>query len=262
MSNIIEWQLGGSQTAFPLRNIDLEKLSYTSPDIANSLFSILIDASIIMDSESTFVSLLTVYSVDGHINIKVKFESGITAFGVDVDGVCHLTDNYGYGRGVIVVNNTHQQVPLLLGAITFSKNEVKFDQCALIIIPNNVLESIKIDDNKLSGRVRLVEGDGIRMVSKGNNTIRIDAIGSPNEVDLSNCLPSNRGPALQYLRIIPPTYTPPINPELDTSTLKPDLAGNVNILSGAYTVPKTLTSKSQLLRINPSGNGLELSLII
>jgi len=215
-----------------------------------------------MDSESTFVSLSTIYSINGHIYVKVKFESGITASGADVDGVCHLIDNYGYSRGAIVVNNSDQQIPLLLGTIAFNRHEVKFDQCALITIPENTLESITIGGNKIAGRVRIVEGDGIRIVSKGNNTIRIDAIGWPEEVNLDDCLPSERGPALQYLRIIPPTYTPPIDPLTDPDTLKPNLAGNVNVLSGAYEVPKTLTSNSQLLRVNSFGNGLIFSLII
>jgi len=263
MSNIVEWQLAGKQTAFPLLNSSLEQLSYSKKDIADVLFEVLIDASIILDSASSYVNLTSIYSSGGHIYVKVKFESGITAIGVDVDGVCYLTDINGYNRGAIVVDNISAPTHYLLKSIVFYNNEVQFDPCSYITIPNGVLESLTANSNVAAGRVRLVEGEGVRLVNIGNDTIRVDAIGYPsNDEIVSECSPDLYGVPLQYLRIIPPAYNSSIPPLSDTAALKPDLAGNVNVLSGVYEVPKTLTSDSQLLRVNPTGNGLLFSLIL
>lgn len=249
MANTTEWQLAGAQAAYPFSTESLSKLPSGESALLSRIF---LDASLVLDSRSTSASLVSAAVRGSALNLAVTFSSGLTATGTaDASGLCRISDARGYSRGAIVLS---EEAAALLAAkdISLQKGQLLFDATVGATIPAGILESISFGGVPFSGRVHLVEGDGIRLVSEPGSIIRVDAIGRANNLD-NEC---------------PPFYSRPlkgfsvtVTGGLGGGTVLPSPYGDIVLLPGPYATPATESSLQQLLRVTPQGSGLQLSLI-
>ena len=253
MANITQWQSAGSQAAYPLSGQSLSSPALPR-DTVDILCRSLLDAAMVLDSQSSSVSLMGISHTDGpSIAIGLLFSSGIVAAASGLPGeAIEVIDSRGYSRGTIVLADDATDLVPAAG-LNFAAGAVKFDDGTFMTIPGGVLESISINGGTpVAGRVRLVEGTGVKLVSESDNTIRVDAIGA----------------AVNPAGTCPPYYTEPlqlfhVNTQdgITAGDVIPNSLGAVVLLPGPQATPANESASFQMLRIEPLSSGLKFSLI-
>lgn len=243
MSNITEWRSAGASSKYPFA----ERCRLTSTDgwtIPSDLF---VDAQIRLPASIEYVELSDLSRAGGGLSGNVV--SGgqhIGAFSFTTEtlagGVAEILDVFGVSCGFIVAADDAPSSLKDLGRslASFSTGAAVFESSVLFAYPETVLRSISVSETKLSGRVILVEGPGVKLVREGQ-IIRIDAIGEREGV--SNCDRAPEGVALKTINLVPPNDY-----------------GNFTIEPGQYAHPNGPDDLRQTLKIDLSGNTLTFSI--
>ncbi len=224
MPNFTQWRNISELTAFPF-----------SEGMSQSLNGLLVDARVNLPAGSNGAYLrrvvaegnglsFSVYSIEGaHVG------SGNVQFGEST--VVELLNENGIFSGVLVVS---QEARPIEG--TFTEEEARFETACLVASPFRRVSTVEINGNKIPGKIALVEGSGIKIVKTGDETIRIDAVGSTE--DRERCCPDI------------PEGIKKINDAV------PDQYGNISFTLLPYDEPASSSDLMQILRISPNGNGI------
>ena len=249
MSNFTEWRNAGESSKYPFSesstNVSLS--GWTMPE---GLFS---DCQIRVPFgyEPPELSSLSAYNngiigtvLSGDIEIGTFFFPRESMSGKMVD----ITNSSGVIVGSIVTgrNGEKEFKSIQNQKETFAKSSLLFESSSVFYYPENVLNSITVNNSTITGRVILVEGEGINIIKESVNSIRIDVVGDrgKQELEISNCNRKTTGIPLKKI-----------------NTNSPDKYGVYTIQAGEWARPERTNKKRQALKIEPSGNTLIFSIV-
>jgi hypothetical protein len=209
-----------------------------SEGMAASLNGVVLDARINLPSGSSGAFLRQISSSGGEISVIVnavegeEIGRGKTS---SADGVIRLVGPSGAHAGVLVVSMGAPQTSGL-----FTRSQARFESACVVPSPFRSVRSLSISGRLLSGKIALAEGSGIRLVKMADNKLRIDAIGSTE--DLERCCPDLK-PAI-----------------LKINDAVPDERGNISIEPMPFDEPRHASDLMQILRVSTGANSINLYL--
>jgi hypothetical protein len=241
MSNVTEWRSSGRDSRYPF-NDDSSLVSNRGWEIPRDLFC---DAQICSGGYSKLrVSSVTTYSSGRGLTFTVSSPDGVFASFSIKPGQPKsvVTGNYGEYRGTIIVS-PDIEIPVLLLAQTFSDTAAVFESSVLYQLPDQCVQSITVDKQKVYNRVYLVEGEGINIVKLDDKNVRVDAIGKPTD-PLPQCF--QQGTPLRSFSVV---VNPGVGQQTVNYTQNPNQYGNVSILPAPIGTPESDSSPRQILSI-------------
>ena len=245
MGNVTQWRNQGELSRFPFR----ETASLT--DSAGVILSdgFLVDAQIFLPSYLATPVYLASLTLTGDVvtgMIAAGDGTQFAGFTVPFKGingaVVPLADPAGPDRGVLVFGKKASSsfLNLLNSTLSFNPDGTEFESSCIVEIPP-ILNGLQAGSGLACGKVALCEGAGIRLIKLSGTDIRIDAVGTPE--DQAGCCNQTGTPLSGINGAVPDQY------------------GNLRFGLEPFGVPSGPADIRQALRITPTLNGLQFSLV-
>jgi len=243
MPNPTQWRNSGDIARFPFSE-NATLLSDGGVSLPDGLFA---DARIFCPFfiEPPFYLKSLIYdgsSVSGEIwgsELVGSFVANLTGF---TARSVSLVDSGSAECGVLVFGaaplDALSKIPI--GTHTFSPEAASLETSCLILLPNGACYALMVADIRRTGKVALIEGEGIRLIPEGQ-TIRVDAVGAT--ATLEECCQSTGAP-LKAL-----------------NGVGPDSTGRLALGIAGFTEPTTRQDLRQVLRITVDPHGLTFYLV-
>lgn len=242
--NVLPWRNAGETAKFPFREA-ASLLSQTDRALPDDF---LVDAQIFIPAHLGSQPYLQSLRVAGSkILGTVTTEDGTVLGLFDIlaadinNGSAALVSPAGAARGTLVFGSQAIEAfrALSLGDNLFSLDATGFESSCVFQMPGNILHEL-VFDGPASGKVVLVEGEGVELVKTAVNSFRLDAKGSVRPI--ADCC-DDPGVAIKTI-----------------NTAVPNEFGNINFNLEPFSEPEKPEDQRQVLRIRPIANGLEFYL--
>lgn len=219
--NSVEWRDYSVDTSFPFLD-------------GNNISVPIIDARIVADSHPYLSRVL----VDG-FGVSLYFANKLGTeishgriSSVDESDIVELEFLSGGNAGIVIVDRSRDS--------EWSNSEYEWSESALVpscfdLLDQSRLNALVLNSLRVSGRVAIVEGSGIKFVVSGSK-IRIDAIADTSERE--RCCQQVGGP----IKMI--------------NDATPDDYGNINLILQPYLEPDKHSDQIQILRMLPIQDGI------
>ncbi len=246
MGNVLSWRNTGETSRFPFRE-DATLLSTTQRSIPEGF---LVDAQVFAPNDLEGVPFLKTVRVVGSkilgavaINDTIIGSFSIASSDVN-NGVVALQSDEGFARGTLVFGALAIDAfqTLKIGDNAFTVESAGFEASCVFRYPSNVVNSITVLGVPYSGKIALVEGDGVAIVKTSQSDLRFDATGSPTEI--------------QDCCVDPGESVKSINGAV------PNSHGNIQFNVETFSEPETPSDDRQVLRLNSIPNGIRFDLAI
>ncbi len=245
MPNTLPWRNTSETCAFPFR----EGVTLQSESGGSIPEGLLVDAQVFVPQQLDDAPHIGVITMVGSRLLGDVYvgETLLASFSVEAAEInnaqVQLEDSNGISRGILLFGS--QAIAafryLKLGQNLFTAADAGLESSCVFRFPSGVLNEIVVDDTHISGKVALVEGDGIELKVSGN-TVRVDAVGSPSAI--AACCESDA----DSIRFI--------------NNAVPDPFGDITFNLESFSEPTSPTDPRQILRIRPIENGIEFSLSV
>lgn len=221
--NFSQWRDIAGQTSFPFLEGTVQALD-----------GLVLDARINLPPGSSGAFLKQIISSGTNISV--------TVCSIEGDEIGRGTSSIG-GGVIDLIGPADSNVGMLLLAQdgppvsgVFTSRQSAFEATCLVPAPFRSVRRIVVSKKSLSGKIALAEGSGIKLVKLADNKLRIDAIGSTE--DLERCCPELKEPVLKL------------------NAAEPDKRGNISIEPMPYEEPEQATDLMQILRVSSGTNSL------
>lgn len=228
MPNIGQWRNSFELSSFPFMD-----------GMSPSLNGAIVDARINLPPQSSGAYLKQIISSGDRTTFSVhSIGGGNIGSGVisrEDPSFVELLNSDGVHAGILVLSPGVKFVNEM-----FTEKTARFETACLVPSPFRRVSVLVVGGRRIPGKIALAEGDGIRLIKAGDESVRIDAIGSTDKNE--ECCQDILDPLLGLNDAVPDEY------------------GNISLSIAPYDEPSAPESLMQILRISPIINGIEFSL--